>query len=386
MRILFIGEFSNVHNTLAQGLKKLGHEVVVASNGDYWKQYHRDIDLARIHEDGMGMMVKVRNAIHLMQFLFRLALALPKMHGFDVVQFINPYFVSLKSENSFWLYRYLRRNNKKVILGAYGDDFYLVDCMTRKKPLRYSDYNRGEEELFNEEANKRRAEWLGTSRETMNRYIASDCDAIIAGAYEYWVPYNLSEDRDTTQRLLRDKLYLVPFPVVIPSQVNIPSSSEKLRVFIGISKGRSVFKGTDILLRVAEALQAKYPEKMELRKAEGVPFDVYQTMMDSSDVLLDQIYAYGPGMNALLAMSKGMIVFSGGEPEHYDSMGEKECRPIVKTLPSYEYLYEKLEWLILHPEVVERLKRQSREYVVRNHEYMKIARRMEEIYDSLLNS
>ena len=360
MRILLIGEFSNVHNTLAQGLKNLGHEVVMASNGDYWKQYPRDIDLARIREDGAGLMTKARNMIHLVQFLFRLLLALPKMRGFDVVQFINPYFVSLKSENSFLLYRYLRRNNKRVVLGAYGDDYYLVDCMTRKKPLRYSDYNRGEVELFNEESDKRRTEWLGTGRERMTRYIASDCDAIIAGAYEYWVPYNLSEDRDNNHRLLREKLHLVPFPVVLPNETVAPTA-DKLRVFIGISKGRSVFKGTDIMLRVAEDLLAKYPDRMELRKAEGVPFDEYKKMMDGSDVLLDQIYAYGPGMNALLAMSKGIIVFSGGEPEHYDSMGEMDCRPIINTLPSYDYLYEKLEWLILHPEEVERLKRQSRE-------------------------
>jgi hypothetical protein len=383
MKILLIGEYSNVHNTLAQGLRHLGHEVMVASNGDGWKNYPRDINLGRIIERKAGLMVKVRNAVHLVQFLARLLLALPRMRGYDVVQVINPDFIELKASRTPWLYRYLRRNNKRVVLGAYGDDYYLVDCMTKKKPLRYSDYNRGEVEIFNEDSNKRRAEWFGTSKERMSRFIASDCDAIVAGAYEYWLPYSLSEDRDARQRLLRDKLHLVPFPVVMPSRAS-SHPADKLRVFIGISKGRSVFKGTDIMLRVAEDLLAKYPDKMELLKAEGVPFDVYKTMMDSSDVLLDQIYAYGPGMNALLAMSKGMIVFSGGEPEHYDSMGEVDCRPIINTLPSYDYIYEKLEWLVLHPETVELLKRQSREYVERNHEYMKVARRMEAIYASLL--
>lgn len=37
MKILLIGEYSNVHATLAQGLRSLGHHVVVASNGDFWK-------------------------------------------------------------------------------------------------------------------------------------------------------------------------------------------------------------------------------------------------------------------------------------------------------------------------------------------------------------
>ena len=47
MRILLLGEFSNVHATLALGLRKLGHDVVVASDGDEWKNYPRDIDLHR---------------------------------------------------------------------------------------------------------------------------------------------------------------------------------------------------------------------------------------------------------------------------------------------------------------------------------------------------
>ena len=37
MRILLMGEYSNVHNTLAIGLRALGHEVTVASDGDSWK-------------------------------------------------------------------------------------------------------------------------------------------------------------------------------------------------------------------------------------------------------------------------------------------------------------------------------------------------------------
>ena len=47
MRILLLGEYSNVHWTLAEGLRALGHEVCVVSNGDYWKDYHRDVSLVR---------------------------------------------------------------------------------------------------------------------------------------------------------------------------------------------------------------------------------------------------------------------------------------------------------------------------------------------------
>ena len=47
MKILLLGEYSNVHWTLACALRKLGHEVCVVSNGDEWKGYPSDIALTR---------------------------------------------------------------------------------------------------------------------------------------------------------------------------------------------------------------------------------------------------------------------------------------------------------------------------------------------------
>ena len=47
MRILLLGEYSNVHWTLAEGLRELGHDVTVVSDGDNWKNYLRDINLKR---------------------------------------------------------------------------------------------------------------------------------------------------------------------------------------------------------------------------------------------------------------------------------------------------------------------------------------------------
>ena len=46
MKILLLGEYSNVHWTLAEGLRSLGHEVCVVSNGDYWKNY-KTIELTK---------------------------------------------------------------------------------------------------------------------------------------------------------------------------------------------------------------------------------------------------------------------------------------------------------------------------------------------------
>ena len=97
-------------------------------------------------------------------------------------------------------------------------------------------------------------------------------------------------------------------------------------------------------------------------------------MMNGADAILDQLYAYTPAMNALLAMSKGIIVVGGGEPENYDIINETELRPIINVEPTYESVYQELEQLVLHPERIPELKRQSVEYIRKHHEYTKVAR------------
>jgi hypothetical protein len=61
-------------------------------------------------------------------------------------------------------------------------------------------------------------------------------------------------------------------------------------------------------------------------------------------------------MNGLLAMSRGLILVGGGEPEHYKLLGESELRPIINVLPSMEDVYCKLLALVLNPEQIPQLK------------------------------
>ena len=159
---------------------------------------------------------------------------------------------------------------------------------------------------------------------------------------------------------------------------------EKVKIFIGINRERSEYKGTDIMLRAAQEIARKYPEKIELKVAESVPFAEYRLMMDNSDVILDQLYAYTPAMNALEAMSRGLIVVGGGEPENYEIIGETELRPIINVEPNYESVFHELEQLVLHPERIPELKRQSVEYVRRHHDHLKVARQYEEFYKATL--
>ena len=109
-------------------------------------------------------------------------------------------------------------------------------------------------------------------------------------------------------------------------------------------------------------------------------------MMDGSDVILDQLYSYTPAMNALLAMSKGIICVGGGEKEQYELLGESDLRPIVNVLPNEESVYRELEALVLHPERISELKRQSIEYVRKHHSVERVAKEYEKLYKSLCNN
>jgi glycosyltransferase involved in cell wall biosynthesis len=131
---------------------------------------------------------------------------------------------------------------------------------------------------------------------------------------------------------------------------------------------------------------ADYPDYAETVKAESLPFVVYKQMMLSCDVLLDQIYSYTPAMNALQAMSRGIIVVGGGERENYEILGEKELRPIINVQPDEEDVYRQLEWLVLHPERLSQLKRDSIEYVRRHHDSLKVAEMYLEVWGKELSN
>ncbi|MBR6455406.1 MAG: glycosyltransferase family 1 protein [Prevotella sp.] len=367
MKILLLGEYSNVHWTLAEGLRTLGHEVTVASNGDFWKNYPRDIDLARKPTKIGGV-----------RLLLRLIRLLPKFKNYDIVQLINPMFVELKAERIRPFYNFLRRNNRRIVLGAFGMDYYWVSTCINEKPLKYSDFNIGDELRTDKNALAERADWLGTAKERLNRHIADDCDGIVTGLYEYDVCYRPH---------FPEKTEFVPYPIVLKTQTEVAEEKgQKIRLFIGINRERSEYKGTDIMLRAAQEIARKYPEKVELKIAESVPFAEYQHLMDESDAILDQLYAYTPAMNALLAMSKGIICVGGGEAENYEIIGETELRPIVNVGPTYESVFHELEQLVLHPERIPELQRQSVEYIRRHHDHLKVARQYEKFYEKLLNT
>ncbi|MBQ2368042.1 MAG: glycosyltransferase [Bacteroidaceae bacterium] len=356
MKILLIGEYSNVHWTLAEGLRKVGHEVCVLSNGDFWKNYRRDISLVRDEGKPLAGIRYLCKAISL----------LPRMRGYDVVQLINPMFLELKAERIVPFYKYLRRHNGKVFLGAMGMDALWVKAGTDRKTFRYSDFNIGDRAIDNESTREHINDWSGgTAKERLNYTIADDCDGIVAGMYEYHTAY---------KEKYGDKLTYIPMPMNLDGTTPpVERKDGKVKFFIGIQKNRSQYKGTDIMLRALQRIKEDYPDRCEILKAESVPFEEYSKMVEDCDVLLDQLYGYSPGMNALLALAKGKIVVGGAEEEYYELLDEKELRPMVNVIPDEEDVYKKLEQLVLAPENISHMQKESYTLVKKHHDYRRVA-------------
>lgn len=316
-------------------------------------------------------------------YLWQTLKVIRRCRKFDIVQLCNPQFLEHRAPLLRFFYRYLRKHNKKIVLGAYSDDYYYVDQILNHKLLRYSEQNIGDVMRNDEQARKQRYIWTDTPQSLLGgaearwaRYVADDSDAVVACLYEYWAAY---------QRVMPEKTSFVPLPIEMPE--SIPHSftvGDKVKLFIGIQKDRTQMKGTDIMLEAAKAVARDFPDRCELRVAESVPFTEYMEMLKGSDVILDQLYSYTPSMNPLQAMIRGIVAVSGGEPENYDIINETELRPIINVQPSYESVYEALKWLVENKERIPELKRQSVEYVMRHHDYRKVAEQYESLYRSLL--
>lgn len=365
MKILLIGEYSNVHWTLAQGLRALGHQVTVVSDGDGWKNYERDISLVR----------RSTSFVHGVEYTFRLLSLLPKLRGYDVVQIINPVFLQLKAEKMLPFYKYLRKHNGRVFMGAFGMDKYWVkagiDCHT----FRYSDFNLGAQLRESADNTIWYNEWILGAKGRLNDYIANDCDGIVSGLYEYDASY---------RPYFANKLRYIPFPLDLnryQAKERVPKDGV-VEFFIGIQKTRNVYKGTDIMLRALRRVEQLYPNRCHVNVAEQLPFEEYVKVLDRSHVILDQLYSYTPAMNALQAMAQGLVVVGGGEEENYQILGEQTLRPIVNVQPDEQSVVDGLIRLVESPEEVAQLSRQSIEYVRKYHDCKVVAQQYLDFYEA----
>ena len=108
---------------------------------------------------------------------------------------------------------------------------------------------------------------------------------------------------------------------------------------------------------------------------ENVPYSEYIEKYNSAHILLDQVFAYDQGYNALEAMAKGKVVFTGAEKEFLERYNLMEDEVCINALPNVDYLFKKMEDLILNPEKLRVISNNARAFIKREHNYISIAKK-----------
>lgn len=370
MKILLLGDASNYHNALAKGLRALGHDVTVASDGSGWMNTERDIDLTREKGrlGGLKLWLKLNTSLA------------SSLKGYDVVQLVSPGFVHLRPSRLRKLFKKLKKNNKAVFLTALGtDSAYVRDCTSPEPALAFSEWHN--KDGLRSWANKPVAEkdkWLAPGLAAYTDELYRNVDGVVSALYEY---HKVVEHQFPDVALAYGGI-----PIDLDS---IPESSkrdfnEKIPMLIAAHRGREAEKGIDVLLRLMQMAEAHSKGRIGLvRPKRNVPYaDFLKTLADSG-MVCDQLYAHTPATTALLAMAMGVIPVTGGSQEYYDFIGEKELRPIFNTHPDDRRdLYVRFMDLINNPEELARMSAEGRRFVAKHNDAKIVAQRFVDFWNS----
>lgn len=376
MRILLVGEYSRLHNTLKEGLQALGHTVTLVGTGDNFKNYPVDLSIeAHFFKNGLPNLFRQivfrlteKDLAH-WEYGWRFKKLLPKLRDYDVVQLISetPLFAPLQME--YRLLKKLSAQNGPVFCLCSGTDYSFMKACAEGR-FRYSlldpylaDRSLAYEYLYAlpslTDAYKKHHERM---TDLVSGFIATDMDYHIAmqGQPKY--------------------LGMIPNPVNIG---NLKSQTDVAQypvvIFLGINRWNYHKKGIGFFEKALQVIQSKYGDQVKIIVAENLPYVDYIKAYDSCHILLDQVYAYDQGYNALEAMAQGKVVFTGAEKEFTDYYHLTNS-VAVNALPDVQAIVDELSRLIDNPQEIDAMGKRAREFVEREHDYAKQAKRYLEVW------
>lgn len=372
LRILLLGDYSNCHRTLATGLRQLGCDVTVASDGSRWMDVDRDIDISRRpgRLGGLALWARLRWPLR------------RELSGHDIVAISDPHMFQLRPARLRPLFDRLVDRNGSVFLTAMSTDIaYLSMLSEPDSPLRYSEwFVDGAPSRWHLQQQERWRQWHSPEVVSYQRHVFSRLSGAVSVLYEYQLGMErmLGKERSAYGGIPVDtELYR-------PSSYGPQSSS--VRIFLGRDRSRMAVKGSDYLEEAARRVVARHPSRCSLTVVENRPFHEFTSLLAQSDIVLDQIYSYTPATTALMAMAMGKTVVSGAEPDFYDFIGERTCRPIVNAALTVEGLEEQIEQLVLSPDTLAERGRRSRHFVETHNAAPVVARRFLDFWTARLNS
>lgn len=378
MKILLVGEFSRLHNSLKEGLLALGHEVLLVNNGDGFKNFPADISIrAHFFKSKVGniprqIWFRIFNYdLALLEHGIRFWMVSKKLKNFDVVQFINESPIQTVSKLELFLIKRLFKQNDKVFLLCCGIDYMTVSHMLQKKD-KYSVMNPYFEGIA--EAKKQYEyyfDFINKAHQKIHRFLYANIRGVIASDLDYVAPLqgNLKYLGLIANPINTDKITVLENTI-----------SDKISIFLGINTGNSHKKGIPFFEKALAQIQQKYPDKVTITITKNIPYSEYQKHFDTAHILLDQVYCFDQGFNALEAMAKGKVVFTGAETEFLKHYQLQENEVAINALPDVNYLVEKLSFLIENPSEIDRIAKNAIQFIEKEHHYIKQAEKYVETW------
>lgn len=378
MKILLFGEYSNFHNSLKKGLNKLGHTVVLASRKDGFKSYPVDISFdpvitikkpLKYIRSLVFRICKFDIAIFEIIFFFLKHKRLLK--DFDVVQLINEYPIKSTPFFDRLILNFIFKHNKKVFVSACGDDvtylnFILNSSLEYHILTPYLNYPHLKNHF------KYSLDYLKAPYKKLSNFVLSNVDSVIPADLDYYMAY---KNHPKTKPL-------IPFPINIDSLKYTPLKIEnKIKIFHGINRINFYKKGNDYFCKALEIIKKKYSEQIIITEVENIPYKDYISLYNDSHILLDQVYSYDQGYNALEAMAKGKVVFTGVSKEFLEYY-QIDNQIAINAIPDVKSIVDNLSFLIENPSEIINISKNARNYIVQFHDYKKVAKQYLECWKS----
>ena len=371
MKILLLGEYSRLHNSLKEGLVTLGHEVSIVGCGDKFKQFPVDYSIyARICNDNKiaNLLYRgIRKVIGLdfekIEKAIRFYLLIPKLNDYHHVQLINSDALETYPILSRFLYKKLFKNIQSRSLLICGDETPIVDYLI-KKEFKYSVLTPYFEDNSIEKEFQFPLKYRKNSYRKTFDWLKENCQNLITSDLDYEIP----------MRKMGFQTTFIPNPINTDTiAFQKTENTGEIVIFLGINRLSYTKKGIIYFEKALEIIQEKHADKIEIIVTENLPYKEYISKYNKAHILLDQVFAYDQGYNALEAMAKGKVVFTGAETEFLNQYQLQEDEVCINALPDENEIAAKLSYLIEHPEKINDISKNARKFIEKEHDYKFIA-------------
>ncbi|WP_179336739.1 glycosyltransferase [Winogradskyella ludwigii] len=370
MRVLLVGEYNRSHRYLKEGLQNLGHEAIVVGMCDGFKKV--DVDIEINQKFRTGPLQKVRSLmirlfkidLHFIHVKKQLLKHKTQLEHYDVVQFINEssFLCSAKDEQK--VFDLITSWNKKVFILSCGTDYPSVKFSFDKK-FRYSIHTPYFEGRVKSTDFALGLKYITPEFVKLHHHIYNKIEGVISSDLDYYIPLQNHKKH----------LGMIPHVINVDSIPYQESNIEgKITIFHGINRANYYKKGNDIFDAALDIIETKYKSEVTIIKVENLPYTEYIKAFDTAHILLDQVYAYDQGYNALEAMAKGKVVFTGAEQEWEDYYNVAPDTIVINALPDAKEIASKLEWLIENPEKIIEISKNARQFVKTHHNHIDSAK------------